>query len=73
MKHYLDDNNKEAKAFIDFEDGVLFVSVCVGDKQYDFGLDERELEIIRFLINQKKQNYEQGGEIYQRINKTFQQ
>ena len=54
MKHYLEDNHKEAKAFIDSEDGELFVSVCIGDKQYDFGLDERELEFIRFLINQKK-------------------
>ena len=54
MNHYLDDNNKEAKAFIDSEDGVLFVSVCIGDKQYDFELDERELEFINFLIKQKK-------------------
>ena len=58
MIHYLEDNNREAKAFIDSEDGELFVSVCIGDKQYDFGLDEKELELIRFLINQKKQNYE---------------
>ena len=54
MIHYLEDNNKEAKAFIDSEDGELFVSVCIGDKQYDFGLDERELEFINFLIKQKK-------------------
>jgi hypothetical protein len=54
MKHYLDDNNKEAKAFIDSEDGKLFVSVCIDNEQYDFGLDERELELIKFLINQKK-------------------
>ena len=54
MTHYLDDNNKEARAFIASEDGELFVSVRIGDKQYDFGLDERELEFIRFLINQKK-------------------
>ena len=58
MKHYLDDNNKEARAFIDSEDGELFMSVCIGDKQYDFVLDEKELEIIRCLINQNKQNYE---------------
>ena len=51
MIHYLEDNNKEAKAFIDSEDGELFVSVCICDKQYDFGLDEKELELIRFLIN----------------------
>ena len=55
MKHYLEDNNKEAKAFIDSADGELFVSVCIGDKQYDFGLDERELEFINFLIKQKKE------------------
>lgn len=54
MIHYLEDNNKKAKAFIDSEDGELFVSVLVGGKQYDFGLDEKELELIRFLINQKK-------------------
>lgn len=54
MEHYIEDNNKKAKAFIDSEDGELFVSVCIDDKQYDFGLDERELEFIRFLINQKK-------------------
>ena len=55
MRHYLEDNNKEAKAFIDSDDGELFVSVCIGDKQYDFGLDERELEFINFLIKQKKE------------------
>ena len=54
MKHYIDDNNKEAQAFMDSENGELFVSVCIGDKQYDFGLDERELELIKFLINQNK-------------------
>ena len=54
MIHYLEDNRKEAQAFIDSENGELFVSVCIGDKQYDFGLDEKELELIRFLINQKK-------------------
>lgn len=54
MRHYLEDNKKEAKAFIDSEDGELFVSVCIGDNQYDFGLDEKELELIKFLINQKK-------------------
>ena len=54
MKHYLDDNNKKAKAFIDSEDGELFVSVCIGGKQYDFGLDEKELELINFLIKQNK-------------------
>lgn len=54
MKHYLDDNKEEARAFIDSGGGVLFVSVCIGDKQYDFGVDEKELEFIRFLINQNK-------------------
>lgn len=54
MIHYLDDNNKEAKAFISSEDGELFVSVCIGNEQYDFCLDDKELELIRFLINQKK-------------------
>lgn len=54
MEHYLEDNNKEAKAFIDSEDGELFVSVCIGDKQYNFKLNKRELEFINFLIKQKK-------------------
>ncbi len=54
MLHYIEDNNRKAKAFIDSEDGELFVSVCIGDEQYDFGFDEKELELIRFLINQKK-------------------
>lgn len=36
MIHYLDDNNKIAQAFISSEDGKLFVSVCIGDEQYDF-------------------------------------
>ena len=54
MIHYLDDNNKKAQAFISSEDGELFVSVCIGNEQYDFCLDDKELELIRFLINQNK-------------------
>ncbi len=50
MKHYIDDNNKKAKAFIDSEDGELFVSVCINDEQYDFGLDKNELDLISYLI-----------------------
>lgn len=57
MKHYIEDNNKTVKAFIDSEDGELFISVLVKEtnEQYDFGLDEKELEIIKFLIEQGKQ------------------
>ena len=55
MKHYIDDNNKKAQAFKSSEDGELFVSVCIGNEQYDFCLDEKELELIRFLIKQGKE------------------
>ena len=55
MIQYVDDNKKKAKAFISSEDGELFVSVCIGDEQYDFCLDEKELELIRFLIRQGKE------------------
>ena len=57
MTHYIEDNNKTAKAFIDSEDGELFISVLVKEtnEQYDFGLDEKELEIIKFLIEHGKQ------------------
>ena len=55
MIHYVDDNNEKAKAYISSEDGELFVSVCIGDEQYDFCLDEKELEFIRFLIRQGKE------------------
>ena len=56
MIHYVDDNKKKAKAYISSEDGELFVSVCIGDEQYDFGLDEKELELISFLIKQGEEN-----------------
>jgi len=57
MIHYIEDNNKTAKAFIDSEDGELFISVLVKEtnEQYDFGLDEKELETIKFLIEHGKQ------------------
>jgi hypothetical protein len=57
MTHYIEDNNKTAKAFIDSEDGKLFISVLVNEtnEQYDFGLDEKELETIKFLIEHGKQ------------------
>ena len=57
MTHYVEDNNKTAKAFIDSEDGELFISVLVKEtnEQYDFGLDEKELETIKFLIEHGKQ------------------
>ena len=54
MIHYIDDNDKKAQAFISSEDGELFVSVCIGDEQYDFCLDDKELELISFLIKQGK-------------------
>ena len=54
MVHYLDDNKKIAQAFISSEDGELFVSVCIGNEQYDFCLDDKELELISFLIKQGK-------------------
>ena len=57
MTHYIEDNNKTAKAFIDSEDGELFISVLVKEtnEQYDFGLDEKELGTIKFLIEHGKQ------------------
>lgn len=57
MTHYIEDNNKTVKAFIDSEDGELFISVLVKEtnEQYDFGLDEKELETIKFLIEHGKQ------------------
>lgn len=57
MTHYIEDNNKTAKAFIDSEEGELFISVLVKEtnEQYDFGLDEKELETIKFLIEHGKQ------------------
>ena len=57
MTYYIEDNNKTAKAFIDSEDGELFISVLVKEtnEQYDFGLDEKELETIKFLIEHGKQ------------------
>lgn len=57
MTHYIEDNNETAKAFIDSEDGELFISVLVKEtnEQYDFGLDEKELETIKFLIEHGKQ------------------
>ena len=57
MTHYIEDNNKTAKAFIDSENGELFISVLVKEtnEQYDFGLDEKELETIKFLIEHGKQ------------------
>jgi len=57
MTHYIEDNNKTAKAFIDSEDGELFISILVKEtnEQYDFGLDEKELETIKFLIEHGKQ------------------
>ena len=54
MTHYIEDNNKTAKAFIDSEDGGLFISVLVNNEQYDFDLEEKELETIKFLIEQGK-------------------
>jgi hypothetical protein len=61
MNHYIEDNFKTAKAFIDSEDGKVFVSVVVNeeDKQYDFELDETELEMIKCLIEQGRK--EIGG------------
>lgn len=56
MRHYIEDNNKRAKAFIDSEDGELFVSVYIEElgEQYDFGIDDKEQELIRMLIEQGK-------------------
>ena len=57
MIHYIEDNNKTAKAFIYSEDGELFISVLIKEtnERYDFGLDEKELETIKFLIEHGKQ------------------
>lgn len=59
MKHYIEDNNKKAKAYIDSEYGELFVSVYdkETDKQYDFSIGEKELKLIAYMI-------EQGREIF---------
>lgn len=56
MTHYIEDNNHKVKAFIDSEDGELLISVLVKetDEQYDFSLDEKELETIKFLIEHGK-------------------
>lgn len=56
MTHYIEDNNHKVKAFIDSEDGELFISVLVKEtnEQYDFSLDEKELETIKFLIEHGK-------------------
>ncbi len=54
---YIEDNNKKAKAYIDSENGELFVSVYdeETDKQYDFGIDEKELQLIAYMIKQGKE------------------
>ncbi len=57
MMHYIEDNSKKVKAYIDSEDGRLFVSVYVKetDEQYDFGIDEEELQLIAYMIKQEKE------------------
>lgn len=55
MQHYIKDANEKAEAFLDSEDGVLFATVCIGDEQYDFALDEKEIEIIKLIIEQGKE------------------
>lgn len=52
MRHYIEDNNKKARAYIDSEDGQLFVSVYIekDDIQYDFDIDEKELQLIAYMI-----------------------
>lgn len=57
MTHYIEDNNNKVKAFISSEDGELFISVLVNEtkEQYDFDLDEKELDIIKVLIEHGKQ------------------
>ncbi len=42
------DNNQTAKAFIDFCDKSLCVSVVSNNKQFDFGLNENFLK-MKFL------------------------
>ena len=55
MQHYIKDANEKAEAFLDSEDGTLFATVCIGDEQYDFELDEKEIEIIKLIIEQGKE------------------
>jgi hypothetical protein len=57
MTLYIEDNNNKVKAFISSEDGELFISVLVNEtnEQYDFDLDEKELDIIKVLIEHGKQ------------------
>lgn len=54
MIHYINDNNKKARAYIASEDGQLFVSVYVKEtnEQYDFGINEKELQLIACMIKQ---------------------
>ena len=42
------DNNQTAKAFIDFCDKSLCVSVVSNNKQFDFGLDENFLKMLAY-------------------------
>lgn len=57
MRHYIEDYDKKAKAYIDSEDGQLFVSVYVEetDTQYDFGIDKKELQLIAYMIEHGKE------------------
>lgn len=42
------DNNQEAKAYINFLDKTLCVSIVSENKQFDFDLDENFLKMIAY-------------------------
>ena len=56
MQHYIEDNNKKTKLFIDSDDSQLFVSICVEEsrEQYDYTITKEEMETIQFLIKQNQ-------------------
>lgn len=57
MIHYIVDNNKEAKAYFGSKDGRLSVSVRFEKDhiQYDFDIDEKELQFIAYMIEKGKE------------------
>lgn len=56
------DNNQTAKAYIDFCDKSLYVSVVSNNKQFDFGIDENLLKMLAYgyKLNCEKYDNEKG-------------
>ena len=52
MQHFIYDADNKAKLYIDADNGVLLISVCEGDKQLDFCLDEKEIEFVSYILSQ---------------------